>query len=65
MTNDDTTHRQAALRLLKAGRMTLSEVARLAGTDRQRVAYWAHAAGVDVAAARAAYLKKMWRSATR
>jgi hypothetical protein len=44
------------------GLATLSEVARLAGVDRQLVRHWAMRAGINVTKARAARLREMWRS---
>jgi predicted NUDIX family NTP pyrophosphohydrolase len=60
-TNDNT--RAAALVLLKNGCATVGEVARMAGESRQLVQYWAHQAGLDVPAIRAAYLELAWREA--
>jgi hypothetical protein len=66
----------AAMALLTTGRATLSEVARLAGTSRQRVQHWVkygiehkgppwprgstRRLDLDVRAARAAWLAKQW-----
>jgi hypothetical protein len=59
MTDEATIKR--ALRLMRAGRATMAEVAHLAGTSRQLVAHWAQRAGVDPIAARRAYLERLWR----
>lgn len=53
--------RAKAIKLLRAGLATQSEIARLAGVDRQLVAYWVAQAGIDVASARETRLRKMWR----
>jgi len=65
MTKDDTTERRAAIRLLRSGRVTLSEAAGLAETSRQLVSYWARQAGIDAPAARAKYLKRLWDTARK
>jgi hypothetical protein len=44
------------MRELRAGRMTVSEAARLGGVSRQRIDQWCMAAGFDPAAARKHYL---------
>jgi transposase-like protein len=54
--------RQAALEMLAEGLATMSEVARLAGVDRQLVRHWAMRANIDVSKARAARLRETWRS---
>jgi transposase-like protein len=53
--------RRAALEMLGEGLATLSEVARLAGVDRQLVRHWAMRAGINVTKSRAAWLGKAWR----
>jgi transposase-like protein len=53
--------RRAALEMLGEGLATLSEVARLAGVDRQLVRHWAMRAGINVTKSRAAWLSKAWR----
>jgi hypothetical protein len=64
-TTDDNTTRTAALALLKSGRATISDVESLAGRDRQLVAYWAKAAGIDPGKARAKLLRKLWNKSTK
>jgi len=59
MTTDNTT-RAKAVKLMRRGQATHSEVAKLAGVDRQLVAYWAKSAGIDATATRAAWLAKRW-----
>lgn len=66
MTADDTTGgdadaRAAALEMLKAGEADVSDVARLAGVDRQLVHYWAKVERIDVADRRDAVLSRQWR----
>jgi hypothetical protein len=56
---------KAALRMLRAGAATLSEVAELAGTSRQLVRHWAMRAGIDAGQARAKHLKKRWDRLTK
>lgn len=63
MTNEDTTARDTAVRLMRSGEATISEAAALAGVDRQLAYYWAKAAEIDVAATRRAYLEKRWAAA--
>jgi transposase-like protein len=60
VSSDET--RRAALEMLGEGVATLSEVARLAGVDRQLVRHWAMRAGIDVGKTRAARLREIWRS---
>jgi transposase-like protein len=57
--------RRAALEMLGEGLATLSEVARLAGVDRQLVRHWAMRAGINAAKARTAWLGKAWRLKVR
>ncbi len=52
--------RKAAVAMLSSGRATVSEIARLVKSSRQRVQFWAR--GIDVAAARSAWLAKQWKS---
>jgi hypothetical protein len=66
MTRDNSTgeadqSKRAALEMLGEGLATLSEVARLAGVDRQLVRHWAMRAGINVTKSRAAWLGKAWR----
>jgi hypothetical protein len=49
-----------AIKILAEGLATQSEVARLAGVDRQLVRHWAMRAGIDPAKARAQLLAKLW-----
>jgi hypothetical protein len=58
VSRDDT--RRAALEMLGEGVATLSEVARLAGVDRQLVRHWAMRASIDPGKARAQLLAKLW-----
>jgi DNA-binding transcriptional regulator YdaS (Cro superfamily) len=51
-----TTQRAALLALIRAGRITVSEAAALAGVSRQAVSAWCRRARIDAAAARARYL---------
>lgn len=60
MTDEPITKRHAALVMLRLGYCTLSEVARLADVDRQLVAYWAKADGLDVSAVREMFLQDTW-----
>lgn len=57
--------RGAALKLLRSGLATQSEVAELAGVSRQLVAYWAKQEDIDPLEARAAWLQKSWRRLVR
>lgn len=61
MTEHDSSVRREAIRLMRTGRATMSEVARLAGVGRQLASYWAAVEGLDVFAAREAYLRRIWR----
>lgn len=63
MTPQDTSKREAALVMLRLGYASLSEVARLSDVDRQLVAYWAKADGIDVAENRETFLKSNWDKA--
>jgi hypothetical protein len=53
--------RRAALEILGEGLATQSEVARIAGVDRQLVRHWAMRAGINVAKVRMAWLRETWR----
>jgi transposase-like protein len=53
--------RRAAIEMFAEGLATHSEVARLAGVDRQLVRHWAMRARINVAKARSAWLGKAWR----
>jgi len=55
--------RAVALALLKRGEITMAEAARWAGVSRMAVMKWCRAAGIDVAAARAAHIEKRWYQA--
>lgn len=59
--NDAT--RDRALRLLRNGLASPSEVAEIAGESRQLVYYWIKSAGVDWQEARRARLDREWRKA--
>lgn len=60
MTNQDIT-REAALKMLRRGIATQSDVARLARVDRQLVRYWARQAGIDPTKIRRRLLATIWR----
>jgi len=62
-TTRDNSTKEAALKLLSQGKITLTEAARRCGESRQTVTYWAR--GIDLAAAREIYLKRIWREALR
>jgi transposase-like protein len=53
--------RRTAVEMLGEGLATQSEVARLAGIDRQLVRHWAMRAGINVTKSRAAWLHETWR----
>jgi predicted HTH domain antitoxin len=55
--NTDEATIKAAVSLMRKGHATLAETADLFGRSRQIVRHWAQRAGLDVAAARAAYLE--------
>jgi transposase-like protein len=65
MSEHDEEKRQAAVRLLKQGEASLSEVARLASVSRQVVRYWITAANIDWQAARRKRLKERWSETRR
>jgi len=65
MTKDDNTAREIALGLLRSGKATISEVAKLADVDRQLVFYWARVAGIDANKTRANYLAALWRKSLK
>lgn len=44
------------MRMLRKGEITINEAAQIALVSRQRVRVWCKKAGIDVAAARAAWL---------
>jgi hypothetical protein len=52
----------AGLALLKSGRATTAEVARLLKSSRQRVQAWVQTRGLDVAKARAKWLERQWKT---
>jgi len=51
----------AVLKLLARGEIDLFEAAKLSGESRQRIKYWAR--NIDIEAARAAYLARIWTKA--
>jgi hypothetical protein len=53
---------RAGLALLKSGRATTSEVARLLKSSRQRVQNWVQTRGIDVTKVRARWLAKEWKT---
>jgi len=56
---------KAALALLSNGRATMAEIADLASTSRQLVAFWAKRAGIDPMETRRQYLARVWNRATQ
>jgi hypothetical protein len=54
--------RRVVIEILAEGLATQSEVARLAGIDRQLVRHWAMRAGINVSKARGARLREIWRT---
>jgi hypothetical protein len=62
MTADDTT-RAAALKLLRRGLATQSEVAGLVGVSRQAVRLWVAREDFDPTEVRRAWLQATWRRA--
>jgi hypothetical protein len=65
MTLDGSKQQAAALSLLRKGLVTQSEAAHLAGASKQLVRHWCLRRGIDCAAAREAYLRRVWRTAMR
>ena len=61
MTEPETTTRDIAVAILRAGIATVAEVAWLAKTSHQRVSYWAKVADIDARECRERYLTKEWR----
>jgi hypothetical protein len=59
MTTDDSM-KDSVLKILAEGLATQSEMARLAGVDRQLVRHWAMRARIDPVKARAKVLVKLW-----
>jgi transposase-like protein len=57
--------KQRALKLIAQGRVTVSEMGRLAGVKQQSMHTYARQAGIDPVAARRRYLEDLWRSETR
>lgn len=53
--------RQAFLSLVRSGKATQSEAARLAGASRQLAHYWAKFAKINGPRARVQYLKQLWK----
>lgn len=51
--------RKTAMRLLRAGEITINEAATIALVSRQRVRMWCKNAGIDLKAARAAWLARI------
>jgi len=62
MTEAETTTRDVAVAMLRAGTATIAEVAWLAKASHQRVSYWAKAAGLKPGKARDAWLQRTWRA---
>jgi hypothetical protein len=65
MTLDGSKQQAAALALLRAGLITMSEASRLADCSPQLVRHWCLRRGIDTVAAREVYLRKTWRKALR
>lgn len=65
MTDNANTTREAALKLLRAGLASQSEVATLAGVSRQAVSLWCASAKLDWRKARADALARAWRKAMK
>jgi hypothetical protein len=65
MTHDGSKAQATVLALLRKGQITMSEAGRLAGVSKQLVRHWVTVRGIDVAAAREAYLQKTWKQALR
>ena len=57
--------KQRALKLLAQGRVTVSEMSRLAGISQQMMHTYARQTGINPVAARRRYLEDLWRSETR
>ena len=57
--------RRAAVAAIRRGHLTMAEVADLAGTSRQLVAYWCAQAKVDARRARERYIAAEWTDALR
>lgn len=60
-TGTDPDARTVAIEMLKAGEAAPSDIAKLAGVDRQVVHYWIKAAGLDPAAAYDERIARLWR----
>ena len=54
--------KRRALKLLAQGRVTVSEMSRLAGISQQMMHTYARQAGIDPVAARRRYLEDLWQS---
>ena len=63
MTHDGSKEQAAALALLRKGLVTQSEAAKLVGASKQLVRHWCLRRGIDTAAARETYLRRVWRDA--
>lgn len=57
--------RRAAVAAIRRGHLTMSEVADLAGTSRQLVAYWCARAKIDPVRAREKYIAVEWTAALK
>jgi len=62
MTETESTTRDVAVAMLRAGTATIAEVAWLAKTSHQRVSYWAKRADIDARKCRESYLTKEWHA---
>ena len=62
MTVIETTTRDIAVAMLRAGTATIAEVAWLAKTSHQRVSYWAKRADIDARKCRELYLAREWHA---
>jgi hypothetical protein len=65
MTLDGSKQQAVALELLRKGWVTQSEAAALTGASKQLVRHWCLRRKIDVAAAREAHLRRIWRDALR
>jgi hypothetical protein len=63
MTHDGSKEQAAALALLRKGLVTQSEAAKLTGASKQLVRHWCLRRKINTAAAREAYLRRVWRDA--
>jgi hypothetical protein len=62
MTESETTTRDIAVAMLRAGTATIAEVAWLAKASHQRVSYWAKRAEIDTRKCRELCLTREWHA---